>query len=565
MQMLEGLAFKGYRSFGSEDFAVLAPLRKINLIAGQNNAGKSNVLRAIRRALVGSRGASSAWDRPLTDTAHTPESLVAFKVSDVNDWFALLAEAPVAQSLREFVSLPPYKELSPGLELFWLDSRADPSQEYGNRIATAIGEHSLASYLSSELTRTRGGGYGASARRVHEHLRTAQPTFDVHDVSGIREISPTDDDEWDLNGRSIKRRLLQLQNPSSDRLEDRKLFLEIQAFVRAVMEDQTVTIDVPYDLSTIHVTQAGHTLPIESTGTGIHEVVIIAAAATVTQNSVMCIEEPEVHLHPILQRKLLSYLATHTMNQYFIATHSAHMLDSELGSIFHVTRSEGTSRIRYAGSAKERAAVCADLGYRPSDLVQTNAVLWVEGPSDRIYLKHWIEKLAPGRYLEGTHYSIMFYGGALLGELSPLDVDEVEEFISLKALNRYMMVLMDSDRTGAHKKVNSAKQRVIDGVASDPDTGLAWVTFGYTIENYVPENVLTAAIKAAHPSTARSTFSEQGRWANPLAHSRIGIKSPSKVAIAKKAVAQWGDEWPNDLRKRVQSVVNLIDRANANA
>ncbi len=41
--LLNGFGFSGYRSFGN-DLTKVAPLKKVNLIIGQNNIGKSNIV-----------------------------------------------------------------------------------------------------------------------------------------------------------------------------------------------------------------------------------------------------------------------------------------------------------------------------------------------------------------------------------------------------------------------------------------------------------------------------------------------------------------------------------------
>lgn len=232
-------------------------------------------------------------------------------------------------------------------------------------------------------------------------------------------------------------------------------------------------------------------------GTGISQLFILLASFIKNKDQyIYFIEEPEVHLHPALVRRLSQSLKSMTSSQFIISSHSSAILESLTSNDriyrFSVSEIVGNS-ILEVSDARHKQQLLDDLGMNGSTLFQANCVIWVEGPSDRIYLNCWLKGL-DASLIEGVDYSIAFYGGRVLSHFSLDTADDNENtLIELMKINRYSAVLMDSDVSSIVERVNLTKQRILDEAASSQNT-CALLTRGREIENDLPIQFLRSAI-----------------------------------------------------------------------
>ncbi len=294
--------------------------------------------------------------------------------------------------------------------------------------------------------------------------------------------------------------------------EERSKIRKFESFLsKTFFNNETVTLIPNIEDDSLHVSIGKEERAIYKLGDGIQSIIILLYPLFFNQGKKMLvfIEEPENSIHPGLQRLLIETLMLDMFNsfQYFITTHSNHFLDLTLEvsktSIFTFNRVNTDSQediiYEIKNSSNDNNNLLSLIGARNSSIFLSNCTIWVEGITDRLYLKKYLEvyqdslpkEVGRSRFIEDLNFSFIEYGGSNISHWSFEDEAAWNE-IRANRINSKIFLIADQDSTAS--KPNSKKAERLASLQHLFGDNFQ-ITTGREIENILQPEVLIATIK----------------------------------------------------------------------
>jgi len=484
-----GVKVRNYKCFKSE--SGFEELKRVNLIIGRNNSGKSALLDVIEIISKGEYG----YDQTTWRGKKEPEIIFNTEI-------------------EESVTSRVFSDSTSGGEIGG-NHGAYGRQYIGRNLTWLKSGKSETKILTCDDTNinppiAKSGVYST-------HLSDAMPIpiegKIFRRVSAERDIAPeiSKDGKIEIspNGVGVTNAIQCFINKSS--LSSAIVETEILDALNEIFSQDAIFTDIVCQLHEnsyweifLEEEHKGR-IALSKSGSGIKTVITVLASLFLIpklenkplRDYIFGFEELENNIHPALLRRLNNYIYRSAERNdfiYFLTTHSNVLIDQfskqKDAQIVHVTQYDGVSSCYTAKTYIENNGILDDLDVRASDILQANGIIWVEGPSDRIYLNRWIQLWSDNKLKEGTHYQIIFYGGRLLSHLALKEVDILENGISMLNANRNAIILIDSDKKTKSTRINETKRRIKTEFSERKS--LCWITKGKEIENYIPSDVVNS-------------------------------------------------------------------------
>lgn len=248
------------------------------------------------------------------------------------------------------------------------------------------------------------------------------------------------------------------------------------------------------DSEIINVYIDGESNDLHHLGDGIQALFILMYKIyTCESESLIFIDEPEINLHPGMQRLFLEQITTNKFLKeknltYFISTHSNHFLDLTIEkddiSIFLFNKVNKDKFVVKNVNHGDNSAL-QYLGVTNSSVFLANCSIWVEGISDRNYLKAFLKAYckSTGKPYpkEDIEFAFIEYAGSNIDHYN-FDEDELKEKINAFSINNKIFLISDYD--GEYK---NNKHQIYEEIANDNENFEYQTTKDYReVENLLP-------------------------------------------------------------------------------
>lgn len=534
--IISSIEIKGWRSYSDEDGIKLDDLKQFNLIIGPNNSGKSNLQKFFRKLVEvnkmmsysgtlaeimienytdnedegrGNLNEQDFWnnDNPKYDAiihirivkAEGEDNPIKGVLFNQLGEFSIKASAfqdknkPYWSQNIWQASIYPLLLLEKQLREVFLKSGAGFKWMKGQLPYNEI------EFVGTEVE-------NSIRPPAYENIRLFLKSFLF--VDPIRHHSELkEENERAFDGSTVIDNLYRLSNDKDNRNEWKKIATSMKGWLREILREEVLNIFFVERELTFEVKRRNDPKDQFFThlGTGVLQAILLLCYLYERKNDNLFVflDEPENNLHTGATCRLVEILQREfSQHQFFICTHSPALMDmvDSNWTVFQTTfKPETGTTFTPCPTLISKHRVLDDLGIRASQILQSNFVIWVEGPSDRIYIRRWIELRSNGSLKEGMHFSFLFYGGAVLrhfgfADYSLDDLNEIKELadgdlISFFSTSRYAAIITDSDKADesqADKPMVKALENSLNADQGLSESILLWVTDGREIENYVP-------------------------------------------------------------------------------
>ena len=526
--MIEGIDIQNssevvfYNKFDKK-ISIIPNLKKVNIFIGENNCGKSRLMRSIAKESYEIFSEENCWREQLSYKRN---------IEGLKELIKRLKECSVETDFNKIINVLGNED---DKDIFYLveninsqlkeeKNKLDPYNSYQRNIINII--DSIDRNISNIRSLIRDSKTTKNKKIIYIPILRGIENFELYFKmpEGFNSIKMTQKEfsafqEFKNNAKKIYMNKVyntymiplnriftaesiydEITNKLLSEEENRKFVKEFEEFISSNFYDGIKFSITPNKAKQYLGIKIGknNDRALYDLGEGIKQLIVLfyKIYENKDEETIFLIEEPEINLHPGFQRKFMEIISKQfSKHQFFITTHSNHIIElynkTENISIYKFKNyNKENSKFYMERVSPKDVSILDEIGVKNSSVFMSNCTIWVEGISDRIYLSKYLklyfdEYNIGNKYKEDIHYSFIEYGGNNIAHWSFVDDNDIET-INASSITNNVFLICDNDNNKKQKKKEKLRKVLGDKL---------YILKSREIENLLSKKVLEETLK----------------------------------------------------------------------
>jgi predicted ATPase len=424
---LRKVRIRGFQSFA--DTGEVEFDNEINLIVGQNNSGKSAILRSLLPNLVDDRHRTS--DRWNVNELRQPETTFTIEVSgaEIRQWVLSSGSAqafPVSPeqyqncqraisglfngpNIEVIVTRSPDHTFSSQYPSHQLFRPTSPQQRWYAIVTPSNGNLEIRPHSGASIDSLPTLLYQAWKENIY-FLTAERMAIGQAPIDNVERLTPNAN-----NLPSVLHTLSTERGSVFKKLVShmREIFSTVGNIIIRVPRNSKGTFEVLI-WPTQSMDQVDLSFALNNSGTGIAQALALLTAIMTSNGSIILIDEINSFLHPAAVKTLLKIIKTeYNYHQYIITTHAPDVISFSNPRTIHLVKRTGyESSIQNLdiASVESFRMVVENLGVSMADVFAAEQIIWVEGQTEELCFPYLYREMH-GTLPAGTIFSSVIATG----------------------------------------------------------------------------------------------------------------------------------------------------------